>query len=220
VRITRPFYLGIYEVTQAEYEAVTKKNPSYFSKNRIGKDTSRYPVEFVTWDAAVDFCRKLSDLPGEKEAGRVYRLPTEAEWEYACRAGSKGAYYFGDDKTKLGDYAWFAENAAIQTHPVGQKAPNAWGLYDMPGNATEWCADAWIVDFYAQSPVDDPKSPVENEFRHRRGGSFWHPLQMCRCAYRLMYTGYGYDSGLRVVCTTREIDQLRRPSPRPPSRGR
>jgi formylglycine-generating enzyme required for sulfatase activity len=222
VRITKPFYLGIYEVTQAEYQAVTKANPSYkyFPKNRAGKDTSRHPVDFVPWDDAVKFCRTLSEVPAEKDAGRVYRLPTEAEWEYACRAGSKGAYYFGDDKSKLGDYAWFAENAEIQTHPVGEKAPNAWGLYDMLGNATEWCADAWIVDYYSQSPRDDPVSPVENKFRHRRGGSFCHPSQMCRCAWRLIYSGCAYDSGFRVVCTTSEIAQLRRATSRSSPRGK
>jgi len=210
VRITRPFYIGMYEVTQTEYESIVKNNPSHFSKNTIGKDTGRHPVEFLPWKYAMAFCAKLCEVRAEKEAGRRYRLPTEAEWEYACRGGTSSRHFFGEDKAKLGDYAWFAENAGIQTHPVGEKAPNPWGLYDMLGNVTEWCEDALNANFYARSPVDDPKAPVENVFHIFRGGCFWYPAPMCRSAYRQWRSGRGDVNGLRVVCTTPEMPQPRR----------
>lgn len=127
VTITEPFYLGKYEVTQAQYQTLVGHNPSRFK----GLDR---PVEYVSWDDAQRFCRKLSELHGV-----VYRLPTEAEWEYACRAGSAARYCFGEDKARLGEYAWFDRNSGGQTHAVGQKRPNAWGLYDVHGNVREWC---------------------------------------------------------------------------------
>ena len=130
VTISKDYYLGVTEVTQGQYEKVMGTNPSYFQKRVIGKsDSSMYPVEQVSWEDAVEFCKKLSDLPEEKAAGRVYRLPTEAEWEYACRAGSKTAYSFGKSSKSLGDYAWFDGNSNGQTPPVGEKKANAWGLY-------------------------------------------------------------------------------------------
>ena len=143
VRITKAFYLGTCEVTQEQYERVMGSNPSCFCKNGSGKDqvsgqdTGSFPVEMVSWEDAVEFCRRLSELPGEKSAGRVYRLPTEAEWEYACRAGSSGRYGFGDQERGLGEHGWFSDNSHGKTHPVGQKKPNAWGLYDVHGNVWE-----------------------------------------------------------------------------------
>jgi len=221
VRITKPFYLGVYEVTQAEYEEVAKKNPSYFSKKGDAKELARYPVEKVTWQDAIEYCRNLSELPAEKGAGRGYRLPTEAEWEYACRAGSKGRHYFGDDQAKLDEYAWFAENAKVQTHPVGEKLPNAWGVYDMLGNVSEWCQDAWAAGFYANSAVEDPLSdPDRGQYHMIRGGAFWCPAQMCRSAHRPNSGGRSYAIGLRVVCTTPETVQFRRSPARSTSRGR
>lgn len=136
VRITKPFYLGVYEVTQGQYEKVMGKNPSHFKMS--GPDA---PVEVVSWDDAQEFCRKLAELAEEKEARRRYQLPTEAEWEYACRAGTTTLYSFGDDQASLGEYAWYADNSDGKTHPVGEKKPNAWGLYDMHGNVQEWCYD-------------------------------------------------------------------------------
>jgi len=159
IKITHPFYLGRYEVTQAEYElvmshnpseSVTLANPSHFSgggdgQQRVaGVDTSRFPVENVSWEDAQAFCQRLSDLPEEQAAGRVYRLPTEAEWEYACRAGTTTRYSFGDDWAWLGDYACFSQ----MIRPAGQKKPNAWGLYDMHGNVWEWCVDWYSADYY------------------------------------------------------------------------
>ena len=108
------------------------KNPSHFQGAKVGNENADLPVENVSWDDAVEFCKKLSELPEEKKAGRVYRLPTEAEWEYACRAGSRTAYSFGESSESLGDYAWFGSNSNSQTHPVGQKKANAWGLAPNP----------------------------------------------------------------------------------------
>jgi formylglycine-generating enzyme required for sulfatase activity len=135
VTIAKPFYMGVYEVTQAEYEKVTGKNPATF--NKAGGGGPDHPVEVVSWNDAVAFCWKLSQLPEEKQAGRRYRLPTEAEWEYACRAGTRTAFSFGDDAAKLGDYAWYEDNSRRTTQPVGRKLPNPWGLYDMHGNLGE-----------------------------------------------------------------------------------
>lgn len=162
VRITRSFYLGMYPVTQAQWEQVMGTNPSHFR----GADR---PVDNVSWEDSQDFIRRLNNLVAER--GRVYRLPTEAEWEYACRAGTTSRYYFGDDDSLLGEYAWYSDNSGRQTHPVGQKSPNPWGLYDMHGNVSEWCSD-WYSEYYTtRSPIDDPTGPRTGKHRVLRGGS-------------------------------------------------
>ena len=184
VTISKDYSLSVTEVTQGQYEKVMGTNPSWFQKSRVhGSDSSRYPVEQVSWEDAVEFCKKLSDLPQEKAAGRVYRLPTEAEWEYACRAGSKTAYSFGESSKSLGDYALYGENSNGQTHPVGEKKANAWGLYDMHGNVWEWCSD-WDGD-YPKGAVSDPVGPREGSFRVFRGGGWYYEAALCRSAYRL-----------------------------------
>ncbi|NQT16435.1 MAG: SUMF1/EgtB/PvdO family nonheme iron enzyme [Planctomycetes bacterium] len=167
VQITKPFCLGVYEVTQKQYWQVMSEIPSGF------KGDYQRPVERVSWEDAVEFCRRLSEKEGE-----TYRLPTEAEWEYACRAGSTTTWYFGDSESRLGDYAWYSANSSDTTHPVGQKKPNAWGLYDMHGNVWEWCSDWHDKDHYSASPAIDPKGPDSGDGRVLRGGSWrsWTPL--------------------------------------------
>ncbi len=181
VTISMDYYLGVYEVTQAQYEKVMGAKPSYFQGDKINGSSSNHPVERVSWKEAVEFCKKLSDLPEEKAAGRVYRLPTEAEWEYACRAGSKTAYSFGEGSKLLGDYSWFGDNCNT-THPVGEKKANAWGLYDMHGNVWEWCSD-WYGD-YPKGAVSDPVGPREGSYRLFRGGSWRDVAALCRSADR------------------------------------
>jgi len=175
VALRNPFKIGIHEVTQDQYEQVMGNNPSEFK----GADN---PVENVSWNDAVEFCRRLSELPAEKAAGNVYRLPTEAEWEYACRAGTKTAYSFGDDASDLGDYAWYYENSGNKTDPVGGKQPNAWGLHDMHGNVWEWCQD-WYRD-YPSGAVTDPAGPADGWYRVNRGGGWRDGAEYCRSAYR------------------------------------
>ena len=194
VTISKDYYLGVYEVTQAQYEKVIGKNPSHFQGAIVGNENADLPVENVSWDEAVKFFKKLSALPEEKKAGRVYRLPTEAEWEYACRAGSKSAYSFGESSKLLGDYAWINENSNGRTHPVGEKKANAWGLYDMQGNVWEWCSD-WY-DEYPKGAVSDPTGPKEGSNRVDRGGSWSNGAAVCRSAYRFWGDpSFRYDDG-------------------------
>jgi formylglycine-generating enzyme required for sulfatase activity len=203
----RPFWMGKYEVTWDEFDqywrgkpgqkedkepempkdadAVTRPTPPYadetFKKGREG-----HPLLGVTWHAAMQYCRWLSI-----KTGKQYRLPTEAEWEYACRAGTKTAYFFGDDPKQLGDYGWFADNAEEKTHKIGSKKPNPWGLYDMYGNVSEWCLDRYKKAAYAGfSRAMASLSPLilPNESRYPnvvRGGSWGDEAKDCRSATRL-----------------------------------
>ena len=196
VRISKPFYLGVYEVTQAQYKAVTEN--SNFPPNGDGKDkvagqlTDQYPVAGVSWFDAVIFCNKLSDKEGKKPFyeiddryirvpdwnGPGYRLPTEAEWEYACRANASTPtlYSFGDDAAQLDEHGWFGFNSS-RAHPVGKKKPNGFGLHDMHGNVSEWCWDWYGEGFYKQSREDDPTGPAGGPApgltRVFRGGGFY-----------------------------------------------
>jgi len=220
VRITRAFYLGVFEVTQGEYTRVMGSNPSYYSsggegeKKGVGSFTARHPVNAVSWLDAVGFCNKLSELEQLQPcysiavamvttiAGSGYRLPTEAEWEYACRSGSAGMYCFWDN-TQLDEYAWHKATCE-GLHPVGQKLANGFGLYDVHGSVLEWCADWWAADYYANSPVDDPPGPDTGESRALHGGSWrnGHPPHL-RCARRSHYApDVSYDyTGFRVART-------------------
>jgi formylglycine-generating enzyme required for sulfatase activity len=203
VTISKDYYLGATEVTQGQYEKVMGTNPSEFQKRVIRKsDSSMYPVEQVSWEDAVEFCKRLSALPEENKAGRMYRLPTEAQWEYACRADCKMAYSFGESLKSLGDYAWFGGNSNDQTHPVGEKKPNAWGLYDMHGNVWEWCSD-WY-DEYPKGTISDTTGPKEGSGRVRRGGSWFGGAAFCRSAFRtwIIPSHRNYDLGFRVALSS------------------
>ncbi len=203
VRITRPFYLGVHQVTQAEYERVVGDNPSEFTGD------PRRPVENVNWPDAVEFCRRLGELASERSSNIAYRLPTEAEWEYACRAGSTTKCPFGDDASELGHYAWHAGNSDDQPHPVGQKKPNAWGLHDMLGNVWEWCSDWFHHDYYANSPVDDPPGPSSEKSRVVRGSSWNFRDWMCRSTHRVRYfpDRRSKDLGFRVAFTVVDVEE-------------
>jgi formylglycine-generating enzyme required for sulfatase activity len=184
VRISKPFYLGKYAVMQAQWEAVMEDNPSYFK----GRD---HPVESVSWYDVQEFIQRLNI----QEGNGCCRLPTEAEWEYACRAGTTGVYSFRDDADGLGHYAWYYDgNVGEKTHPVGQKKPNAWGLYDMQGNVWEWVQDWYGENYYSNSPSSDPRGPSSGSYRMYRGGSWNLNARFCRSAYRSGDTpDYRYD---------------------------
>jgi formylglycine-generating enzyme required for sulfatase activity len=185
VRIAGPFYMGVTEVTQEQYEKLVGKNPSYFSKSGQGAEevkginTCNFPVENVSWEDAMEFCRRLS-----AKEGVTYRLPTEAEWEYACRAGSTTRYCFGEDAEQLSEYAWYKKNGDFKTHPVGEKKPNAFGLYDMHGNVWEWCSDPKDEDDYAESTSEYPIGSVRGPLRVGRGGSWYGDAGYCWSSYR------------------------------------
>ena len=177
VRITKPFYLGKYPVTQEQWKAVMGNNPSYFQN-------PKNPVENTNWKLSQQFVDRLnrtrSHLVGK------FDLPTEAQWEYACRAGSTSRYYFGDDEGQLGEHAWYDKNSRRGTHPVGEKKPNAWGLYDMHGNVAEFCVDSYYAATYAISPslMDDPIGPTTGSDNVCRGGGWSLPASGCRSAAR------------------------------------
>jgi formylglycine-generating enzyme required for sulfatase activity len=189
VRITKPFYMGNYLVTQKQWEAVMGDNPSHFKG-------PKNPVETICWNDCQKFVEKLN----AKVRGGKFSLPTEAQWEYACRAGSTTRYCFGDEESGLGEYAWYGENAGGKTHPVGEKKPNAWGLYDMHGNVWEWCQDWCNSGYYANSPTDDPMGPSGGAYRVVRGGTWDGPARNCRSAGRGSFVpGYRHDYlGFRV----------------------
>ncbi len=227
VRITRPFYMGVYEVMQAECVRVTGTNPSVFSPTGKGKyaervrgmDTSRFPVETISWDEAVEFCRSLSDLPAEKSAGRVYRLATEAEWEYACRAGTTTPFYFGELLNgRKANYSGedphetetMGPHLLGRTTTVGSYQPNAFGLYDMHWNVGEWCQDWYSDVYYNYSPTEDPAGPTIGSRRMIRGGSWFVRPGVIRSGHRSA-SRYGSnpdsensDRGFRLVLDLEE----------------
>jgi hypothetical protein len=188
----KSFSIGKYPVTQEQYQAVMGNNPSSFKNN------PKNPLETGSWNDAQEFCKKLNQLTGKK-----YRLPTEAEWEYACRAGTQTRFYFGDDAAKLGDYGWYNGNSGSKPHPVGQKKPNDWGLYDMSGNVWEWCEDPWH-NSYADKPENIknngntiwPSSYISS--RVLRGGSWSTFPWACRSAFRSDVDSIGVNLKGRV----------------------
>jgi len=172
------FWMAKYEVTQEQYEAVMGKNPSNFKG-------AKNPVEMVSWNDATDFCRKLTDKVGRASSpAKSFRLPTEAEWEYACRAGSSTRFCFGDSDNGLDEYAWYGGNSDNTTHPVGEKKPNDWGLYAMHGNVWEWCGDWYGEKYYGSSDRKNPQGASSGELRVLRGGSWFRDPGDCRSAFR------------------------------------
>ena len=191
VKLTRPFYLGQFEVTQEQWEAVMGNNPSRFTN-------PSNPVERVSWNDCQEFIAKLNAKAGTKEGN--YSLPTEAQWEYACRAGSENKFCFGGDKPGLLDYGWHVKNSESAAHPVGGKKPNAWGFYDMHGNVAEWCHDWYQTDYYEKSPTEDPEGPAVGTVRVVRGGFWGASAWRSRSAYRDHNSPrrYGRHLGLRL----------------------
>ncbi|MCP4109159.1 MAG: SUMF1/EgtB/PvdO family nonheme iron enzyme, partial [Desulfobacteraceae bacterium] len=190
VKLTKGFYMQTTPVTQKQWKAMMGDNPSHF-KNQ----GDECPVESVSWYDTQDFIEKLNALEG----ANLYRLPTEAEWEYACRAGSDWAYCFGNNSEKLAEYAWFNENSNRHTHPVAQLQANLWGIYDMHGNVWEWCQD-WYGN-YTPSAVTDPEGHSKGLSRVLRGGSWDDAAGFCRSAFRDKFGHgfrYGHD-GFRLV---------------------
>ena len=226
VRITKPFYLGTYHVTRGQFQQFVKDsayktdaetgdkpwgwgwdpekgfdvNEKYSWRNAGFQQTDEHPVVNVSWNDAVAFCKWLS-----RKKGKTYRLPTEAEWEYACRAGTTTRYYTGDDPKTLAKAANVADATAKAkspnrkfTMPVGQFKPNAFGLYDMHGNAWQWCADRYADDYYGKSPADDPTGPDVGDARVHRGGSWGDSPVVARSAvrvrtppdFRIYFTGF------------------------------
>ncbi|MGO8751083.1 MAG: bifunctional serine/threonine-protein kinase/formylglycine-generating enzyme family protein [Thermoguttaceae bacterium] len=244
VKIVKPFCLGMYHVTQGEYKRVMGVNPSGFSAKPLeaslfkppldreqrelreedaervaGNDTDRYAVETVSWDDCADFCRRLSALPAERTAKRTYRLPTEAEWEYACRAGTAARWSCGDDESGLAAVAWFKTNSRGTTHPAGQKKPNAWGLYDMYGHVWQWCADWFGGDYYKQSPPNDPTGPLAGATRVLRGGCWDASPWACRSASHASSQPAcrSPDTGFRVLAQITPQGKTVRPAITTPS---
>jgi formylglycine-generating enzyme required for sulfatase activity len=199
VTLTKSFFMARFLVTKGQYKQVEKNAPPDMFIDENQGESDDCPVLGISWFAASEFCSLLSDLPSEKSAGHRYRLPTEAEWEYCCRAGSESVFCFGDQGSKLHKYAWFEDNSDNKSHPVGKLKPNNWGLYDFHGNAAEWCSD-WFEEFDGEDKVD-PKGPTTGENKVLRLGNWGSQVEELTCASR---DGLPPDSdpnaiGLRVV---------------------
>jgi len=207
VRLAHPFYLGVCEVTQEQYERIMGANPSHCTF--YGGEA---PVEQVSCYEACEFCQKLSAVPGEQANGHKYRLPTEAEWEYACRAGTTTRFWFGESVNAFQDCEWWIGNAGDSTRPVGRKKGNPFGLFDMHGNVTEFCADWYDPDYYGTSPTDDPQGPVKGiSFRSQRGGCFRYDGSLSRSAVRRGSDGPHASYGFRVVLNVVPTGPVARP---------
>jgi formylglycine-generating enzyme required for sulfatase activity len=194
-----PFYIDTHLVTQEQYEKLMGDNPSRWKADKN-------PVEQMRWSDAARYCNARSESEGLEPcydlntwecdfAANGYRLPTEAEWEYACRAGTTTAYFFGDNASKLKAYAWFENNSGGKPRPVGLKPANPWGLYDMHGNVWEWCNDFYKVDYYQESPRENPRGPETGETKVLRGGAWKFSAESCSSAYR-----YNENPGYADVC--------------------
>jgi sulfatase modifying factor 1 len=196
-------WMDKYEVTQKEYERLGLPSPAHFKGSTL-------PVEQIRWDQAASYCNARSRDEGlqpcyNEETAACnfdadgYRLPTEAEWEYACRAGSEADYFFGSDPRRLGEYGWYADNSDKKTHPVGQKKPNPWGLYDMLGNVAEWCNDMYAKDYYQHSPAENPRGPASSNLYVLRGGAWNSGNEVLRSSYRV-----SENPGFSDACLARD----------------
>jgi formylglycine-generating enzyme required for sulfatase activity len=205
VRITQSFYLGVFPVTQEQYQAVMDVNPACFG----GTDRGNHPVESVSWDDAREFCQRLSARDAEKARRHTYRLPTEAEWEYACRAGTQTPFHGGAALSAAqancdGEQPYGGAEPGPNLHrttPVGSYPANAWGLADMHGNVWEWCQDAYDEHYYRASPPADPRGPARGSQRVVRGGAWMLAARYCRSARREKFPPAVRSSliGFRVV---------------------
>lgn len=193
------FLMDKHLVTQEQFQKLMGANPSRWKG-------AQNPVEQLRWSDAAKFCNMRSEAEGLKLCYDLatlkcdfsadgYRLPTEAEWEYACRAGTTTPYFFGTSPAKAGDYAWLDKNSGGKPHPVGQKQPNPWGLYDMAGNVWQWCNDFYEVEYYSKSPKQDPAGPAEGKNKVLRGGAWRFSADNCRSGYR-----YNENPGSADVC--------------------
>jgi formylglycine-generating enzyme required for sulfatase activity len=207
VTLSKGFWMGKHEVTQAEYRQVTGRSPSSFSATGssksalVGVDTNKLPVEWVSWNGATEFCRALSQQ--ERQAGLLpegweYRLPTEAQWEYACRATTEAQYCYGPAVAQLADFAWYVANSEKRPHQVGQKQANRWGLHDMHGNVLEWCRDSQRLKLPGGT---DPEVTEPTPNRMVRGGHFGSPAGRCRsaCATSIPPDNVANNLGFRVA---------------------
>jgi formylglycine-generating enzyme required for sulfatase activity len=202
VTISQGFYLGKYELMQGQWQSVMDTRP-WAGRNYV-QENSSHPAVYISWDDVQELISRLNEAEGDS----VYRLPTEAEWEYACRAGTTTRWSFGDDESLLGEYAWYWDNAMNvgeqYAHAAGLKLPNPWGLYDMHGNLYEWCLDWYGEDYYSVSPSIDPGGPASSlplVARVARGGSFYDTAGYARSAYRYYDapTVLRYHTGARLV---------------------
>ena len=202
VTLTQPFAIGKHEVTQKQWKQVMGTEPWTNSSPSVGIGAD-YPAVCIPWDDASAFCLKLTAL--EQKSGKIsreveYRLPTEAEWEYACKAGTSTTYSFGDDPLLLGDYEWFKDNCTGHAEKVGTKKPNPWGLCDMQGNAWEWCSDWCLWPALTLQGGTDPIGPARGTFRSLRGGTCYFPADLCKVSDRSMLPSYNLSLfGFRVV---------------------
>lgn len=191
VTISQGFYLGKYEVTQAQWEAVMDSSP--WKNQDLVRNDPRFPAVYVSWEDVQGFIKKLNEVEGDT----VFRLPTEAEWEYACRAGTTERWSFGDNEDRVGDFAWYRENAwdvsEQHAHKVGMKQPNPWGLYDMHGNVWEWVQD-WH-GIYESEPQIDPLGPEKGTIRVLRGSGYSSLARSVRSSFR-----YGFTPVRRFHC--------------------
>ncbi len=210
VKISKPFYFGVYEVTQQQYRTVMSETP--WAGRLYVKEGDAIAASYVSWEKATAFCRELS-----RREGKTYRLPTEAEWEYACRAGTKTVYSFGDKESRLEGFGWYTGNAADVgekfAHLVGRKPPNALGLYDLHGNVYEWCQDIFDARAYGKRRglTVDPVVTSGSANRVKRGGSWISAARLARssCRTRGLPSYRLFDIGFRVVCDTADVSRSR-----------